>query len=196
MDRRLPSSLGLFVVAASTLFIAAFDAQAEDCDRYSSTPLGIQVDLLADPMPIFETGQVLPSLGAFAVKLRPAKQVVYPYKSPSDHDAGMGAVLAIEYVPPGTVRISLTGVAQLSAIQDNNMLPLARVEPTEACPGETPVDGNSVCWRTSHSADQRLDAYAAEDARDSCPSGARQQCSTRTAAGPVIQIATPCGASA
>lgn len=136
MDRRLPSSLGLFVVASSTLFIAAFDAQAEDCDRYSSTPLGIQVDLLADPMPIFETGQVLPSLGAFAVKLRPAKQVVYPYKSPSDHDAGMGAVLAIEYVPPGTVRISLTGVAQLSAIQDNNMLPLARVEPAEACPGE------------------------------------------------------------
>jgi len=136
MVRRIPSCLGLFVVASSTLFIATLDARAKECVRYSSTPLGEQVDLLADPMPTFESGQVLTSFGAFAVKLRPAKQVVYPYKSSNDHDAGMGAVLAIEYVPAGTMRISLSAPARLSAIQDNVTLPQAEVEQTEGCPGE------------------------------------------------------------
>lgn len=105
------------------------------CERFSTTPLGARVDLFADPMPTFETGQILPSSGAFAVKLKPAKRVVYPYKSPNDHDAGKGAILAIEYVPAGLVRISFSDPAALDAVQGNQLLPQKPVRRAAACPG-------------------------------------------------------------
>jgi len=124
------------VVAVGVLCpLVAYGDPMPACDRYSATPNGALVDLLADPMPTFETGQALPSYGAFVVKLKSSKKVIYPYKSPNDHDAGLGAVLAIEYVPAGTVRISLSAPAQLDAIQDNQLLPQKTRQLTGDCPG-------------------------------------------------------------
>jgi len=106
-----------------------------ECARYSTTPLGSQVDLLTGPMPTFETGQYLPSFGAFAVKLRPAKRIIYPYKSANDHDAAMGAVLAIEFVPAGPLRISLSAPALLDVVQEDQLLTQKTVEIAGDCPG-------------------------------------------------------------
>lgn len=78
---------------------------------------------------------MLPTYGAFAVKLKPAKRGIYPYKSLYDHDAGMGGVLAIEYIPAGTIRISLSGQAQLDAIQENQRLSQMAVERIDDCQG-------------------------------------------------------------
>lgn len=105
------------------------------CERNSSTPLGAQVDLFADPMPTFETGQALPTFGAFAIKLRPAKKVIYPYKSANDHDVAMGAVLAIEFVPAGPLRISLSAPALLDVVQEDQILTQKIVEIAGDCPG-------------------------------------------------------------
>ena len=108
---------------------------AQGCQRYAVTPLGTEIDLFADPMPTFETGQVLPSFGAFAVKLKPAKSVVYPYKSPNDHDAGMGAGLAIEYGPTARYRVALSANAQFDVIQENVRQPVKEVREDQDCPG-------------------------------------------------------------
>lgn len=122
----------LIVASVSTTPIVGF---AQGCERYAAPPLGAKVDLFADPMPTFDTGQVLPSFGAFAVKLKPANRVIYPYKSPNDHDAGMGAVLAIEHVPTGTYRIGLSATAQLDVVQENIRLPVKETQANQACPG-------------------------------------------------------------
>lgn len=125
----------LVIVVGVLCPLVAYGDPMSTCERYSATPNGAQVDLLADPMPTFETGQVLPSYGAFAVKLKPVKGVIYPYKSSNDHDAGMGAVLAIEYVPAAIMRISLSAPAQLDVIQENQLLPQKSQQLTGDCPG-------------------------------------------------------------
>lgn len=132
----MKSTLGIGILFAALAFSSSADAQsAPACQRYATTPLGTKVDLFADPMPTFETGQVLPSFGAFAIKLKPAKRVIYPYKSPNDHDAGMGAVLAIEYAPTGKYRINLSANAQLDVIQESARKPIKEVQDDPNCPG-------------------------------------------------------------
>lgn len=132
----MKSMLGISVLLIALAISPSIDAQSEPlCQRYAAPPLGAKVDLFADPMPTFDTGQVLPSFGAFAVKLKPANRVIYPYKSPNDHDAGMGAVLAIEHVPTGTYRIGLSAAAQVDVVQENIRLPVKEIKANQACPG-------------------------------------------------------------
>lgn len=122
-------------IALPIYLVGGVAQSAPLCQRYAAPPLGAKVDLFADPMPTFDTGQVLPSFGAFAITLKPAKKVVYPYKSPNDHDAGMGAVLAIEFVPAAAYRIGLSASAQLDVVQENIRLPIKEVQADQTCPG-------------------------------------------------------------
>lgn len=128
----------IFAVATVIVCCLPFMAAAQRqpvCERYGETPLGAKIDLFATPMPTFDSGEVLPSYGAFTVRLKSSKRVVYSYKSPNNHDAGMGGVIAIEYVPAGRVRIALSDKASIDTIQDAKLLPQAPIGLSQDCPG-------------------------------------------------------------
>jgi hypothetical protein len=93
------------------------------------------VDLFAGHVPAFESGDVLPTPGIFAVRLKPAVRVIYPYKSHHDHNSGYGGVVAIASIPPGRHRIALSGEAQVDAAQGNTLLRLLAVAHDPECPG-------------------------------------------------------------
>jgi hypothetical protein len=137
LNQWLRRCLDRAVLLAAALWCLSSPAGAEaarDCERFVNTPNGV-VDLFDAPMPTFENGQALPSHGAFPLALKPADRVVYPHKSDHNHDAGYGAVIAIEYVAPGRYRIGLSRSAQIDAVQGNAQLGVLPVPEREGCSG-------------------------------------------------------------
>ena len=124
----------LLVAVASCAFAAAEAHAQQTCGQFSLSPHG-KVDLFAGYVPAFESGDALPTAGVFAMKLRPATRVIYPYKSGNDHDSGSGGVVTIESIPPGRHRIALSGDAQVDAVQGNSLLHLLAVARDPECPG-------------------------------------------------------------
>ena len=124
----------LLVVVASCAFAAAEAHAQQTCGQFSLSPHG-KVDLFAGYVPAFESGDALPTGGVFAIKLRPAIRVIYPYKSDSDHNSGHGGVVAIESIPPGRHRIALSDDAQVDAVQSDSLLHLLAVARDPECPG-------------------------------------------------------------
>lgn len=123
------------LAAVSSCTVAAAEAGAQQtCGQFSLSPHG-KVDLFAGYVPAFESGDALPAAGVFAIKLRPAVRVIYPYKSDSNHDSGYGGVVTIESIRPGLHRIALSGDTQVDAVQGNTLLPLVAVARDPECPG-------------------------------------------------------------
>ena len=128
--RSLPSLLAVF---CGPLAVAQAHAE-QGCGQFALSPTG-KVDLFAGYVPVFESGDVLPTEGVFAVTLKPAARVVYPYKSGHDHDSGYGGVVTIESILPGRHRIALSGEAEVDAAQGNNLLRSLAVGHDPECPG-------------------------------------------------------------
>ncbi|HYD06565.1 MAG TPA: hypothetical protein VEC60_12610 [Reyranella sp.] len=121
------------LVAFWTLGLA--EAYAEQpCGQFVLSPTG-KLDLFAGHLPVFESGNVLPTEGVFAVTLKPAARVVYPYKSGHDHDSGYGGVVIIESILPGRHRIALSGEAQVDVAQGDTLLRAVAVAHDPECPG-------------------------------------------------------------
>lgn len=124
----------LLVAVASCAFAAAVAHAQQACGQFVLSPRG-KIDLFAGYVPAFESGDALPTAGVFAIKLRPAVRVIYPYKSDSSHDSGYGGVVTIESIRPGLHRIALSGDSQVDAVQGNVLLPLLAVAHDPECPG-------------------------------------------------------------
>jgi hypothetical protein len=125
----------LLVAAFSfALGVAAANAEQPACGQFALSPKG-KVDLFAGYLPVFESGNVLPTDGVFAVTLRPAARVVYPYKSGHDHDRGFGGVVTIESTLEGRHRIALSGEAELDVAQGDSLLRPLAVGYDPECPG-------------------------------------------------------------
>jgi hypothetical protein len=123
----------LAAAIACTFAVAEADAEQE-CGQFVLSPSG-KTDLFAGYVPAFESGDVLPIPGTFALRLKPATRVIYPYKSAHDHDSGYGGVVAIESIPPGRHRIALSGEARVDAAQGNALLRLQAIAHDPECPG-------------------------------------------------------------
>jgi hypothetical protein len=124
----------LLAAVFSCTFAVAQAAAEQECGQFALSPTG-KVDLFAGYVPTFESGDILSTPGVFAVTLKPAARVIYPYKSDRDHNSGYGGVVAIESIPPGRHRIALSGEAQVDAAQGDSLLPLLAVAHDPECPG-------------------------------------------------------------
>ena len=126
--------LGSFVVAPST---------AQDvCGQFARASQGKR-DPFEGHMPAFESGDLVPaSPGAFALKLKPSAQVIYPFPNGRAGDVGFGGVITIEVVRTGQNRIALSSEAWLDALQDDAFLPMR----TQAYDPECPTVHRSVVF--------------------------------------------------
>lgn len=131
----IPRNVRFLVVAVFSCAFAVPEADAEPvCGQFGWSPRG-KMDLFAGYVPAFESGDALPTAGVFAVTLKPANRVIYPYKSNHDHDSGFGGVVTIESIRPGRHRIALSGEAQVAAVLGNSLLRLLAVAHDPECPG-------------------------------------------------------------
>ncbi|HSI00658.1 MAG TPA: hypothetical protein VLA02_08655 [Reyranella sp.] len=135
MDLFIRGNLRSLLVAVFSCTFAVAEADADQgCGQFVLSPNG-KVDLFAGYVPAFESGDILPTPGTFALRLKPAVRVIYPYKSDHDHNSGYGGVVAIESIRPGRHRIALSGEAQVDAAQGDSLLRLLAVARDPECPG-------------------------------------------------------------
>lgn len=93
-----------------------------------------KIDPFEGYMPTFESGDAVPASGAFALKLKPSAQVIYPFRSDRAGDIGYGGVVTIEVVGTGRNRIALSGEAGIDALQHNSFLPMSAQAYDPECP--------------------------------------------------------------
>ena len=126
-------ALALFALLSA----APFGATAADprCRNYSWS-LGERIDLFdAGYMPVYESGQWLPKEGVFALKLKPAADVVYRVPPERGMDSGFGGVITIESLPAGRYQVVLTEEAWLDAVENYKRLPVLETVRARNCPG-------------------------------------------------------------
>jgi len=134
MNSSIRGNVRSLLLATFSCVVAAAEVHAEqECGQFALSPSG-KMDLFAGYVPAFESGDVLSTPGVFAVTLKPAIRVVYPYKSDHDHNSGYGGVVAIESIPPGRHRIALSVEAQVDVAQGDSLLNLRAVAHDPECP--------------------------------------------------------------
>ena len=130
MRARLLIACVLPLLAAS-LPAAALDA---DCGLVPATA-GRESDPFASYVPTIESALSLPKEGVFALRLRPAGDVIYPVQPERGSDGGYGGIVTLENIPAGRYRIILSEEAWIDVVQGNARLPLLSVRRGLDCPG-------------------------------------------------------------
>jgi len=131
----LRQRLSFLLVAPLYCSFVVAPATAQDvCGQFACSSQGKR-DPFEGYMPAFESGDAVPaSPGAFALKLKPSAQVIYPFPVGRAGDVGYGGVVTIEIVRAGQNRIALSSEAWVDALQDNVFLPMWSQAYDPECP--------------------------------------------------------------
>jgi hypothetical protein len=116
---------------AAGLPAAALD---DDCGLVPSTA-GRESDPFGSYVPTLDSALSLPKEGVFALRLRPASEVIYPVPPERGSDGANGGIVTLETIPAGRYRIVLSEEVWLDAVQGNERLPILSVRHVADCPG-------------------------------------------------------------
>jgi hypothetical protein len=145
------------------------------CGNFPCSSPG-KIDPFEGYMPAFESGDAVPAPGAFALKLKPSADVIYPFPAGRAGDVGYGGVITIEVVRTGRTRIALSSEASVEALQDNVFLPTS----VQAYDPECPSVRRSLVLTTGRSP-LTLQIRGASEAIVMIDVGSRLECALKNA---------------
>lgn len=109
-------------------------ADADDCGRVIGTAWR-DPDPFSSYVPTVESALSLPKEGVFAMRLRPAAEVIYRVPPERGSDGGLGGIVTLENVPAGRYRVVLSEEVWIDAVQEDVRLPVLATTRATDCPG-------------------------------------------------------------
>jgi hypothetical protein len=117
-------SLGLLLLVVASSFVEGGAVIARDFLE-PEADLACRADLLADYIPAFQNGDVLPKEGIFAVNLQPMTNVFYFVRFSDEVPQSYGGIVTFEGIAAGRYGIVLSRRARLSAVQHRPFQPVS-----------------------------------------------------------------------